>query len=165
MEGAFGELRDALNAELLTQLKSVSPAFFESLVVQLLVKMEYGGSIEDAGKAVGRSGDGGIDGVIKEDKLGLDSIFVQAKRWENNVGSGPVREFIGSLTVKRARKGVFLTTARFSPEAKECVKGLDQHIVLVDGERLASLMIENEVGVTLAQSYRVMKLDQDFFDE
>lgn len=138
---------------------------FEQLVVRLLVAMGYGGSILDAGHAVGKTGDGGIDGIIKENKLGLDNVFIQAKRYtDQSVGSKIVREFIGSLTVKRARKGVLITTSTFSPDARSCVQNLDQKIVLIDGRQLADLMIEHNVGVTVAKTYDLKKIDLDFFE-
>jgi restriction system protein len=165
LESGFKELNDALATEVLNLVKESSPDFFERLVVRLLVAMGYGGSIQDAGKAVGKAGDGGIDGIIKEDKLGLDNVYLQAKRYtEQTVGSRIVREFIGSLTLRRARKGVLITTSTFSPDATACVSNLDQRIVLIDGRQLAELMIEHSVGVTVAKSYQLKKLDQDFFE-
>ncbi len=126
--------------------------------------MGYGGSVEDAGKAVGKSGDGGIDGIIKEDKLGLDFVAVQAKRWKDVVGRPVVQAFAGSLEGFRARKGVLITTSWFSEEAKQYVKNIGKRIVLIDGKQLADLMIEHDVGVTVSQTYRVKRLDSDYFE-
>ena len=166
LEGAFETLQDALAGELLEQVKSVSPQFFERMVVELLVAMGYGGSIEDAGKAVGRTGDGGIDGIIKEDKLGLDVVCVQAKRWDSNtVGRPAVQAFAGSMEPHRAKKGVFITTSTFSNDAKLYVTQAERRIVLIDGKRLASLMIEHNVGVTAYRSFDLKRVDTDFFEE
>jgi restriction system protein len=133
-------------------------------VIDLLVAMGYGGSVEDAGQAVGRSGDGGIDGIIKEDKLGLDVVYVQAKRWANAVGRPVVQAFAGSLEGVRARKGVLLTTSYFSQDALEYVRMIEKRIVLVDGKRLADLMIDHNIGVNVAHTYNVKRLDSDYFD-
>lgn len=165
IESGFQEMKDSLASEVLETVKKGTAEFFERLVVKLLVAMGYGGSIQDAGKAVGKTGDGGIDGIIKEDKLGLDNVFIQAKRYsEQSIGSKIVREFIGSLTVHRARKGVLITTSTFTADAIACVKNLDQRIVLIDGKQLAELMIEHDVGVAAAKTYTLKKLDQDFFE-
>lgn len=158
-------LKRELADDLLTTLKSVSPGFFERIVVDVLVKMGYGGSVVDAGEAVGKSGDGGIDGVIKEDKLGLDIIYVQAKKWENTIHSPQVRDFVGALAGKKAKKGVFITTSSFSSGAREFAAGLESKIVLIDGDQLAQLMIENNVGVSAEASYEVKKMDTDYFEE
>ncbi|MBI4506542.1 MAG: restriction endonuclease [Chloroflexi bacterium] len=163
--GAYQTVRQALAQELLGRIRSCSPRFFERLVVDLLVAMGYGGSRKDAGRAVGQSGDGGIDGVIKEDKLGLDVVYVQAKRWDNTVGRPIVQTFAGSLEGQRARKGVLITTSQFSPDAKEYVKYIEKKIVLVDGEQLAQLMIDHGIGVTELATYTVKKLDLDYFEE
>lgn len=165
LESAHERLRGDLEVEILDQVKAASPEFFERLVVELLVRMGYGGSLRDAGQAVGRSGDGGIDGIIKEDRLGLDAIYLQAKRWENNVGRPEIQKFAGALQGHRARKGVFLTTAHFSKEAREYAGMIESKIVLVDGEELASLMIDHNVGVSTVGSYEVKKLDTDYFSE
>jgi restriction system protein len=165
LESGYQELRNALAIEVLELVKRAPADFFERLVVTLLVAMGYGGSISDAGRAVGKSGDGGIDGIIKEDKLGLDNVYIQAKRYtEQSVGSKVVREFIGSLTVHRARKGVLMTTSTFTPDALASVRNLDQRIVLIDGQQLAGLMIEHNVGVATSKVYELKKIDQDFFD-
>jgi restriction system protein len=165
LEDSFRDLRIALADEILAQVKSCSPAFFERLVVELLVAMGYGGSLADAGQAVGRTGDGGIDGIIKEDKLGLDVVCVQAKRWKDTVGSSVVREFAGSMEGIRARKGVLITTSSFSRDAWDFVGRVERKIVLVDGKRLAELMIDYNVGVTTARTYAVKKVDSDYFVE
>jgi len=157
-------LRRQLAQELLARVKQCSPAFFERLVVQLLVAMGYGGSVADAGKAVGRSGDDGIDGIIKQDRLGLDNIYIQAKRWEKNVPSEVVRTFHGSLALQRASRGVIITTSDFSSSAIETAKALG-NIVLIDGNTLAEFMIEYNVGVTVAARYEVKRVDRDFFEE
>jgi restriction system protein len=165
LESSFEDLRRALADELLEQVKSCSPKFFERLVIDLLVAMGYGGSLADAGQAIGRTGDGGIDGIIKEDKLGLDVVCVQAKRWENTVGSSVVREFAGSMEGVRARKGVLITTSSFSKDGQEYVGRIERKIVLIDGRRLADLMIEHGIGVATARTYMVKKVDLDYFVE
>lgn len=166
IESSFRALQSALADDLLEQVKSCSPAFFERLVVELLVAMGYGGSIADAGKAVGKSGDGGIDGIIKEDKLGLDVVCIQAKRYTDNVVGRPaIQAFAGSMEPHRARKGVFLTTSSFSREALEYVQQAERRIVLIDGERLAELMIEHDIGVADYRQFNLKRLDSDYFEE
>ena len=166
LEAAYENLRDELADELLARLKTISPAFFERVVVELLVKMGYGGSRADAGKAIGRSGDGGIDGIIKEDKLGLDVVYIQAKRWDNNpVGRPDVMQFAGALQAQRANKGIFITTSRFTDDARNYVSQIGSKIVLIDGEQLAQLMIDSDVGVSTISLYPVKKIDMDYFDE
>jgi restriction system protein len=166
LESAYENLRDELADELLGKLKKISPAFFERVVVELLVKMGYGGSRADAGKAIGRSGDGGIDGIIKEDKLGLDVVYIQAKRWDNNpVGRPDVMQFAGALQAQRANKGIFITTSRFTDDARSYVSQIGSKIVLIDGEQLTSLMIEHDVGVSTVSLYPVKKVDSDYFEE
>lgn len=163
---AYQNLRQTVQTELLEAVKRASPAFFEALVIELLVKMGYGGSIEDAGQAIGGSGDGGIDGIIKEDRLGLDAIYIQAKRWDSSsIGRPEVQAFAGALQGRRARKGVFITTSSFAQTAREFVERIDAKIVLIDGEMLTRLMFEHNVGVSLAASYHVKKIDSDFFEE
>jgi restriction system protein len=149
----------------LEHVKEASPAFFERLVVELLVRMGYGGTLQDAGKAVGRSGDGGIDGIIKEDRLGLDVIYIQAKRWENTVGRPEIQKFAGALQGHRARKGVFLTTSEFSSEAEDYATRIDSKIVLIDGHTLAGLMVDHNVGVASTRTYDVKRIDTDYFAE
>ncbi len=150
---------------MLDQVRRASPQFFERLVVQLLVSMGYGGSTEDAGQAIGRSGDGGIDGIIKEDALGLDVIYLQAKRWEGTVGRPEIQKFAGALQGNRARKGVFLTTSSFTREAHEYVTRIDSKIVLIDGEALARLMVDHDVGVVRSRELVLKKVDPEFFAE
>lgn len=166
LEAAYENLRDELADELLAKLKATSPAFFERVVVELLVKMGYGGSRSDAGRAIGKSGDSGIDGIIKEDKLGLDVVYIQAKWWDNTpVGRPDVMQFAGVLQAQRANKGIFITTSRFTEEARSYVSQIGSKIVLIDGEQLTSLMIENDVGVSTASLYPVKKIDSGYFDE
>lgn len=158
---------DALAAELIETIKQCEPAFFERLVVQLLLKMGYGGSRQEAGRAVGQSGDGGIDGIINEDRLGLDAIYLQAKRWEGAVGEAPIRDFFGALDIQGVKKGVFITTSYYTEAAKRAAQNhrSDKKIVLIDGARLADLMIEHDLGVSVAATYRLKRLDTDFFVE
>lgn len=152
-----------LATELLDNIMLCSPSFFERLVVELLLAMGYGGSRADAGRAIGQSGDGGIDGIIDEDKLGLDSIYIQAKRWEGVVGRPEIQKFVGALQGNRAHKGVFITTSDFTKEAKDYVKNITNKVVLINGLTLAKLMIENNVGVSVAATYQVKKIDSDYF--
>lgn len=166
IEFGYQKIRKELELELLNRVKSCSPDFFERLVVDLLVKMGYGGSRRDAGRAIGKSGDGGIDGIIKEDKLGLDIVYIQAKRWDNTVVGRPeIQKFVGALHGQRARKGVFITTSRFSQEAREYVSIIDSKIVLIDGQELAQLMIDNHVGVSTVSIYEIKKIDSDYFTD
>jgi restriction system protein len=165
LEIAYSRLRATLEADLLEAVKTASPAFFEELVVDLLVRMGYGGSRPEAARAVGRTGDGGIDGVIDEDRLGLDVIYVQAKRWENTVGRPDIQKFAGALQGQRARKGIFITTSAFSREAEEYAQRIDSRIVLIDGARLAALMFDFDVGVNARGAYTVKQLDSDYFEE
>lgn len=165
LEKAYKEIRKKVEAELLDAISAASPGFFEKLVVELLVKMGYGGSREDAGRALGRSHDGGIDGIIKEDHLGLDAIYVQAKRWQNNVGRPDVQAFTGSLEGERARKGVFITTSNFSNEARDYVKRIEKKVVLIDGRQLAALMVDFGIGVNAVNAYEIKRVDTDYFSE
>lgn len=165
LEYGYQKIKHDLAQELIELTKKTSPRFFEQLVVELLLKMGYGGSLKDAGKAIGQSGDGGIDGIIKEDKLGLDIIYIQAKRWENVVGSKEIRNFVGSLVGQKANKGVFITTSGFTKDAFEYVKTITHKVILIDGEMLAQLMIENNVGVSGVINYEVKKIDSDYFVE
>lgn len=164
LEGSFQVHHEALADELLEAVKNGTPAAFEAIVVNLLVAMGYGGSVEDAGKVVGKSGDGGIDGIIKQDKLGLDFLYVQAKRWKDVVGSPEIMKFSGSLTKKHANRGVFITTSWFSKDALEYVEAIPQRIILIDGKHLAALMIEHNIGVAPAKVYTLKRLDQDYFE-
>jgi len=165
LETAYQSLRDDLGNDLLQQIKSSSPSLFEKIVIELLVKMGYGGSRQDAGRAIGKSGDEGIDGIIKEDRLGLDIIYVQAKRWENTVGRPEIQKFAGALQGQRARKGIFITTASFSREAVDYASRIENKIVLIDGERLAQLMIDHNLGVSSMATYEVKRIDSDYFAE
>lgn len=162
---AYEDLKKSVLAELLENMKKASPAFFERLVIKLLVAMGYGGSFEEARQAVGGSGDEGIDGIINEDRLGLDVVYIQAKRWEHPVGRPEIQKFAGALQGYRARKGVFLTTSTFTEDARKYVERIDSKIVLIDGERLAQLMFEHDVGVSTVDTYEVKKMDSDFFSE
>lgn len=163
MERSHLQLRQELAADVLDSVKRCSPSFFENLVVQLLIKMGYGGSREEAGRAVGKSGDGGIDGIINEDRLGLDAIYLQAKRWEGVVGRPEIMKFVGALAGQRANKGVFITTSWYTQEAKEYANQSQYKVVLIDGPRLADLMIEHDLGVSVAATYQLKRIDSDFF--
>lgn len=165
LQGAYQQLRSELASQVLEKLLQVSPEFFEQIVVELLVAMGYGGSRRDAGERIGKSGDGGIDGIIKEDRLGLDAIYLQAKRWQGTVGRPEIQKFVGALYGQRARKGVFMTTSAFSPEARDYVANIDVKVVLLDGMRIANLMIDAGVGVTPVTTYVVKRLDSDYFDD
>jgi len=166
LEAAFNSLRRSVEGELITKILAASPSFFENLVVKLLVGMGYGGSEADAGKALGRSGDDGIDGIIKEDKLGLDAIYIQAKRWDpakHKVSRPDVQSFAGSLEGVRARKGVFITTTAFSSEAHEYVRRIEKKIILIDGPQLARLLFDYDVGVRTKETYAVKEVDEEYF--
>ena len=165
IELAHQGLREQLAAELITRILSCSPTFFEQLVVELLVKMGYGGSRRDAGERIGQTGDGGIDGIIKEDKLGLDTIFIQAKRWQGSVGRPEIQKFVGALQGQRAKKGVFITTSSYTAEAADYATRIDTKVVLIDGKQLAGLMIDFDVGVASAATYVVKRIDSDYFEE
>jgi len=165
IESAYQGLRQQLAQELLAKILTCSPTFFEYLVVELLVKMGYGGSRKDAGERIGQSGDGGIDGIIKEDRLGLDTIFIQAKRWQGSVGRPEIQKFVGALQGQRARKGVFITTSTYTADATAYVGQIDTKVVLIDGHNLASLMIDFDVGVSVAASYTVKRIDSDYFED
>lgn len=164
LASAYDQLRNALERELLATIKEASPAFFERLVVDLLVGMGYGGNRRDAGKALGKSGDEGIDGIINEDKLGLDVIYIQAKRWEGVVGRPEIQKFAGALQGRRAKKGVFITTSAFTKGAEDYASLIETRIILIDGERLAALMVDYNVGVSTVGKYEVKKIDSDYFD-
>jgi restriction system protein len=164
MEGAYQRLRQQFESDLLSRIMACSPAFFEQLVVDLLVAMGYGGTRSDAGKAIGQSGDGGIDGIIKEDKLGLDTLYIQAKRWQNSVGRPEVQRFAGALHGQRARKGVMITTSRFTSDAHEYVAALETKIVLIDGNLLTRLMFDHNLGCASQSVFEVKKIDSDYFD-
>lgn len=165
LDTAFQTIRIDLVSELLNRLKTCDPTFFERLVVELLLKMGYGKNLAEAGKAIGRSGDEGIDGVISEDKLGLDSVYLQAKRWTGSVGRPEIHKFVGALHGKGARKGVFLTTGSFTAEAKEyAARLLDLRVVLIDGPALAEYMIDYGLGVTTRTVYEIKRIDSDWFN-
>ena len=165
IESAYQGVRQELATELLQTIKSCSSTFFERLVVDVLVKMGYGGTRKDAGQAVGRSGDGGIDGIIKEDRLGLDIVYIQAKRWDGPVGRPEIQKFAGALQGQRARKGIFITTSAFTQSAQDYVSRIDSKIVLIDGDTLAQLMIDYNIGVTTVTSYELKRMDSDYFEE
>lgn len=167
IENAYLAIKSSLSDELISKIMDLSPVFFERLVVDLIVKMGYGGSRKDAGKATKQSNDGGIDGIIKEDKLGLDEIYIQAKRWnpDGTVGRPEIQKFIGALAGEGAKKGIFITTANFSKGAKEFAPRNETKVVLIDGERLTDLMIEYNLGVSTQASYSLKRLDSDYFDE
>jgi restriction system protein len=165
LEASYQALRGTLAQELIERVKQVSPRFFERLVVDLLVAMGYGGSRRDAGQAIGRSGDGGIDGIINEDRLGLDVVYIQAKRWESTVSRPEVQAFAGSLEGFRARKGVMITTSSFSAQAREYVGRIEKKIVLIDGEQLAQYLIDYNIGTAEVSRYVVKKIDLDYFEE
>lgn len=164
LEYGYQEIRRQLSDEILKRIKECAPDFFENLVVDLLLRMGYGGSRQDAGKSIGRSGDGGIDGIIKEDKLGLDAVYIQAKRWENNVSRPEVQKFAGALQGERAKKGILITTSDFTKEAEDYIKTIENKIVLINGTQLAELMIDHDIGVTKVASYELKRIDSDYFN-
>lgn len=165
LENAYEDLRSNLASEILQRLKTSPPGMFEKTVVELVVRMGYGGSLRDAGQAIGKSGDEGIDGIIKEDRLGLDIIYIQAKRWENTVGRPEIQKFAGALQGQRAKKGIFITTSDFSREATEYAARIESKIILIDGEQLAQLMIDCNIGVTPVTTYEIKRIDSDYFVE
>jgi restriction system protein len=165
IEKEYQKISKNLAEELLEAVKGSSPAFFEKLVVDLIVKMGYGGSRKEAGRAIGKAGDGGIDGIINEDRLGLDVIYIQAKRWTGSVGSKEIQQFVGALRSKKAAKGIFVTTSQFSKPALDYLRDVQDKIILIDGEQLARHLIELDLGVSVIGSYAVKKLDSDYFSE
>jgi restriction system protein len=165
IELAHQSLRLNLAQDILSRILLCSPTFFERLVVELLVKMGYGGSRRDAGERIGQSGDGGIDGIIKEDRLGLDTIYIQAKRWQGSVGRPEIQKFVGALQGQRAKKGVFITTSSYTAEASDYASRIDTKVVLIDGQLLANLMMDFDVGVSVSASYIVKRIDSDYFEE
>ena len=165
LEYAYQKLHSELSKELLDIVKSCSPGFFERLIIDLLITMGYGGSRKEAGQAMGKSGDGGIDGIINEDKLGLDVIYLQAKRWDNAVPVKEIRDFTGALASKKAKKGIFITTSSFPNSVYEFIGQVEYKIILIDGERLANLMIEHGIGLSTVNTYHVKTIDSDYFDE
>lgn len=163
----YNVLKNELQESILEKILDCSPAFFERLIVDLIVAMGYGGSVNDAGRAIGKSGDEGIDGIIKEDVLGLDMIFLQAKRWkvESTVSRPDIQSFVGSLVGKKASKGIFITTAKFSKEARIYADSIDKRVILIDGQQLTDLMFQYNVGVSNEEVYTIKKIDLDFFEE
>jgi restriction system protein len=165
LQQSYVAIRNDLAASMLLKIKENTPKFFENLVVDLMVAMGYGGSRIDAGKSVGQSGDEGIDGIIKEDRLGLDVIYLQAKRWEGSVGRPEIQKFVGALHGQRAKKGVFITTGKFTENAREYVRTIDPKVILIDGRNLAEFMIDFNLGTSTTASYEVKKIDTDYFVE
>lgn len=165
LDYSFQKLKSELSIELLEIVKNCSAEFFENLVIDLLVKMGYGGSKREAGKAVGKSGDGGIDGIINEDKLGLDKIYIQAKKWENVVPIKEIRDFAGALLGQKAKKGIFIATSYFPKSAYEYASSIEHNIILIDGKKLTELMIDNNIGLSIQTKYEVKKIDTDYFEE
>jgi restriction system protein len=165
LDYSIQKIKNELSEELLDKIKSCSPRFFEQLVIDLLIKIGYGGSRKEAGSIVGKSGDGGIDGIIKEDKLGLDTIYIQAKRWENTVPISQIRDFAGSLLQQKSKKGIFLTTSDFPNSAYDYVKSIEHKIVLINGKELANYLIEYNIGIQPKKLYEIKKLDLDYFEE
>lgn len=165
IEAAFDSLHATLKTELLDLVRKIDPFRFERLVLDLMLAMGYGGSREEAATVTQKSNDEGIDGLINEDRLGLDRLYVQAKRWKDSVGRPQIQNFVGALAGQHAQKGIFITTSDFSAGAREYVKNLPQRVILVDGERLAELMIEHNIGVSRAYSYEIKRVDSDYFEE
>ncbi len=165
LESGYRQLRTTLSADLWQQVNNASPAFFERYVVDLLLGMGYGGSREDAGEVKGRSGDGGIDGIIMEDRLGLDMIYIQAKRWDGNVGRPEIQQFVGALAGHKANKGVFITTSNFNQNARDYAAQVASKVVLIDGPMLVTLMIDLGLGVSLKNTYQIKRIDSDYFLE
>jgi len=163
LEYSYQEISTALASDLLEQVKNCPPAFFEKLVVHLLVAMGYGGSIRDAGQVIGHPGDGGIDGVIKQDPLGLDVVYIQAKRWQGAVGSPELQAFVGALAGQHASKGVFITTSNFTPAASDFVAKVPNKVILINGTTLTQLMIDHDIGVSMANTYKIKKIDVGYF--
>lgn len=165
LQQAYQSLRNELASELLSKVKNNTPRFFERLVVDLMVALGYGGSRADAGKSIGRSGDEGIDGIIKEDRLGLDVIYLQAKRWDGTVGRPEIQKFVGALTGKRSKKGAFITTGLFSSDALRYVESIEPKVILIDGHALANYMIDYGLGTTTTANYQIKRVDSDYFVE
>ena len=165
LQKSYESIRSDLASQIIQRIAGKPPEFFERLVVDVMVAMGYGGSRADAGKQIGGVGDEGIDGIIKEDKLGLDLVYLQAKRWQGTVGRPEVQKFVGALHGKRAKKGVFLSTGKFSDEAKHYVETIDPKVILIDGLMLAELMIDHGVGTTSTATYEIKRIDSDYFME
>jgi restriction system protein len=165
VENAHQQIRRDIERSLLDKIAANPPEFLERVVVDLIVKMGYGGNLKDAGQAIGRSGDEGIDGIIKEDPLGLDTIYLQAKRYEGTIGRPDIQKFAGALQGQRAKKGIFITTSSYSREARDFVSKIDTKIILIDGSMLAQLMYDHGVGVAVHTIYEIKRVDTDYFDE
>ena len=165
LQMSYQQIRNDLSAELLKRIKENSPKFFENLVVDLMVAIGYGGSKKDAGEAIGQVGDEGLDGIIKEDLLGLDAIYLQAKRWEGTVGRPEIQKFVGALSGKKAKKGVFITTGKFSDDARSYADKIDHRVILIDGDALVDYMIDFNIGVSTTAKYEIKKIDTDYFNE
>ena len=165
VDDGYQLIRENLVREILENVKKSSPVFFERLVVELLVAMGYGGSIKEAGRAIGKTGDEGIDGIIKEDILGLDAIYIQAKKWDGTIGRPEIQKFAGALQGQRAKKGIFITTGNFSNDAKEYISKIDSKIVLVDGNQLGDYLIDNNIGIMIEKTYQIKKVNSDYFEE
>lgn len=165
LEAGYTKLSENLVDDILVNIAKCSPSFFEHLVIDLLVHMGYGGSFSEAAQVVGKSGDEGIDGIIKEDKLGLDTIYIQAKRWKGVVGRPEIQKFAGALLGQKASKGVFITTSSFTKETEEYTASVDRKVVLIDGQKLASLMIEHNVGISTVRTFEIKRIDSDYFEE
>ena len=164
-EFSYSQIIDNLKLQLKQKINECSPYFFEQIVLDLLLKMGYGGSDNDSGEVTKKSADEGIDGIIKEDKLGLDKIYIQAKKWEKQVGRPEIQKFVGALQGKRAKKGVFITTSEFSKDSYDYVNNLDVAVILIDGEKLSQYMVENELGISLKNEYKIYSIDNDYFEE
>jgi len=165
LQEAYQSIRNELATEILERIKGNSPQFFERLVVDIMVAIGYGGSHADAGKSIGQSGDEGIDGIIKEDRLGLDVIYLQAKRWAGTVGRPEIQKFVGALHGKRAKKGVFITTGTFSSDARSYVESINPKVILIDGKSLAELIIDYGLGTNIIAKYEIRRIDSDYFTE
>ncbi len=165
IDQAFGELNETLVGELSAQVAKMDPYRFEQLVVDLLFSMGYGGSRAEAARVTKKSGDEGIDGVINEDRLGLDVLYIQAKRWQGQVGRKEIQSFVGALAGQQAHKGIFITTSTYSQHAVDYARSVPQKVILIDGDRLAALMIEHNIGVSVARTIAIKKIDSDYFEE
>lgn len=164
-ENAYQKIRSDVEAEIIARILANPPEFMERVIVDLVVKMGYGGNRKDAGEAIGRSGDEGIDGIIKEDPLGLDIIYLQAKRYEGTVGRPDVQKFAGALQGQRAKKGIFITTSSFSREARDFATKIESKIILIDGPMLGRLMFDYGIGVSVSTAYELKRIDTDYFEE
>jgi restriction system protein len=164
-ELSYTQIVNNLKEQLKQKINECNSYFFEQIVLDLLLKMGYGGSENDSGELTQKSNDEGIDGIIKEDKLGLDKIYIQAKKWEKSVGRPEIQKFVGALHGKRAKKGVFITTSEFSKDAYDYANNLDVAVILIDGEKLSQYMVENELGISLKHNYKIYSIDNDYFEE